>query len=162
MGGKVTVEPLTGRELELLRRQANGEKYRAIAPTMFLSVPGVGSMSNRMIGRLGARSIAHAVHLAHQQGLLEDEPSVVLPVSLVQVLELVADGRTNGDIARTLIAERRHRDHRHGNGYQRRLAQATDQVFCVIDHGSRPKEKWFVLLTNQRGLDLTSPRCGRE
>lgn len=96
------VPSLTERELELLRRQAAGQVHREIAPTMFMTVSGVGSMSNRMIARLGARNLAHAIHVAHQHGLLDPTPAVELSAPLVEVLELVADGRTNAEIARCL------------------------------------------------------------
>ena len=96
------VPSLTERELELLRRQAAGETYRDIAPTMFMTVSGVGSMSNRMIARLGARNLAHAIHIAHQHGLLDPPANVILSPALLRVMELVADGFTNAEIARRL------------------------------------------------------------
>lgn len=90
---------LTEREVDLLRRQAAGEKQREIAPTVFMTPSGVDSMSRRIVKRLGARNLTHAVHLAHELGLLDPPPAVQLPQVLVDVLELVADGYTNAEIS---------------------------------------------------------------
>lgn len=93
------VPSLTAREVDLLRRQAAGEKQREIAPAVFMTPSGVDSMSRRIVKRLGARNLAHAVHVAHELGLLAPPPSVELPQVLVDVLELVAEGCTNAEIS---------------------------------------------------------------
>ena len=121
---------LTDRELELLRRQAAGETYRDIAPTLFMTVSGVGSMSNRMIARLGARNLAHAIHIAHQHGLLDPPSTVKLSGALLRVMELVADGWTNAEIARRLgLSEHTVKDH---VKKARRLLGARDRAHAAV------------------------------
>ncbi|MFE0207052.1 LuxR C-terminal-related transcriptional regulator [Streptomyces sp. NPDC058985] len=121
---------LTDRELELLRRQAAGETYRDIAPTLFMSVSGVGSMSKRMIDRMGARNLAHAIHLAHQHRLLDPPATVKLSPPLLRVLELVADGWTNAEIARRLnLSEHTVKDH---VKKIRRLLGARDRAHAAV------------------------------
>lgn len=93
---------LSDREVDLLRRQAAGELQREIADSMFMTTSGVNSLSRRMMKRLGARNLPHAVHLAHQLGLLGPPSVLQLPQPLVDVLELVADGCTNAEISRCL------------------------------------------------------------
>lgn len=69
---------------------------------MGVTLGGVGSLNKQILQKLGAATAAHAVRLAYRQGLLSDDSGCSLPVPLVQVLELVAVGRTNADIARIL------------------------------------------------------------
>ena len=96
------VPSLTERELDLLRRQASGQKQREIAPDLFMTASGVDSLSRRIVKRLGARNLAHAIHIAHQNRLLDPPAGVELPGPLVEVLELVADGCTNAEVAHRL------------------------------------------------------------
>lgn len=93
---------LTEREIDVLRRQAAGEKQREIAPALFMTTSGVDSLSRRAVKRLGARNLPHAIHLAHQLGLLDPPAVLDVPRSLLDVLELVADGYTNAEIAQRL------------------------------------------------------------
>jgi DNA-binding CsgD family transcriptional regulator len=65
---------LTDREAEVLRHQADGTLLRELAAEMHLTISGVSSISMRVMHKLGARNIAHAVHLGHQLGLLESRP----------------------------------------------------------------------------------------
>jgi DNA-binding CsgD family transcriptional regulator len=65
---------VTRRQLDLLRAVAAGDTYAEIARRTGGSVPGVKSTLLRLKRHLGARSAAHAVHLAHQAGLLDRRP----------------------------------------------------------------------------------------
>lgn len=94
--------PLSPRQLEALSRIADGQPWQQIGRSMGITINGVGSLNKQILQKLGASTAAHAVRLACAQGLLVVEPALVLPVPLVQVLELVADGRTNAAIARIL------------------------------------------------------------
>lgn len=93
---------LTDREVDILRRQAAGEKQSEIAPVVFLTVSGVNSLSRRIMQRLGARNLPHAIHIAHELGLLSPQTSADFPAPLVEVLDLVAEGYTNEQIGRRL------------------------------------------------------------
>lgn len=93
------VPSLTERELSLLRRQAAGERQHEIAPIVCMTPSGVDSLSRRIVKRLGARNLPNAIHLAHQLGLLDPPAVVELPKPLIEVLDLVADGCTNSEIA---------------------------------------------------------------
>ena len=96
------VPSLTDREIDILRRQATGQVHREIAPVLFLTKSGVDSLCRRTVKRLGAKNMPHAIHLAHQYGLLDPPAVVSLPEPLVEVLDLVADGCTNAEIGRRL------------------------------------------------------------
>ena len=61
---------LTDRELAVLRLYANGEKESAVASELGLSHHTVYGHARNMRQKLGARTIPHAVHLAHEYGLL--------------------------------------------------------------------------------------------
>ena len=62
---------LTPRMLEHLRCIAEGLTVAETAKRMWLSVDGVKSArKDALYPKLGARNAAHAVHLAHEQGLL--------------------------------------------------------------------------------------------
>ncbi len=65
---------ITSRQLGLLRAVADGDTYTEIARRTGGSVPGVKSTLLRLKRHLGARSAAHAVHLAHLAGLLDRRP----------------------------------------------------------------------------------------
>lgn len=64
---------LSQREDEVLRRAANGETYRQIASDWGVEEITVRTAGVRVMRKLGANTIAHAVHLAHQSGLLRRE-----------------------------------------------------------------------------------------
>ena len=93
---------LTDREVDILRRQAAGQKQHEIAPTVFMTPSGVDSASRRIVKRLGARNLPNAIHIAHQLGLLDPPAGVRMPAPLVEVLEMIADGCTNAEIATRL------------------------------------------------------------
>jgi DNA-binding CsgD family transcriptional regulator len=61
---------LTARERDVLQRAALGESYLAIARVWGTGVQAVKSRARSAMRRLGADSIAHAVHLADLQGLI--------------------------------------------------------------------------------------------
>lgn len=127
-GGPAPV--LNDRELDLLRRLAAGEKHRTIAPDLFLTVPGVHSMTSRLIARLGARNTPHAIHIAHQYGLLDPPATVKLSPALLRVMELVADGYTNAEIAVRLgLSEHTVKDH---VKKARRLLGARDRAHAAV------------------------------
>lgn len=60
---------VTRRQLDLLRAVAAGDTYAEIARRTGGSVPGVKSTLLRLKRHLGARTVAHAVHLAYQAEL---------------------------------------------------------------------------------------------
>lgn len=93
---------LTERELLIIGLISQGCTYRQIGQHIGLAEDSVRPAVKRLLRKLKADSSAHAVHLAHTYGLLSPRPQVDMPEALVQVLELVADGRTNADIARLL------------------------------------------------------------
>lgn len=64
---------LTAREFELLTRVANGESYPQIAVDWVVEQITVRTTGVRVLRKLGANNIAHAVHLAHLTGLLRKE-----------------------------------------------------------------------------------------
>jgi DNA-binding CsgD family transcriptional regulator len=61
---------LSPRELETLRYLAEGASYDDLAAAMFISVSTVKTNLIRIYAKLHARCAAHAVHIAHQRGLL--------------------------------------------------------------------------------------------
>jgi DNA-binding NarL/FixJ family response regulator len=72
-----------------------------------ITVNGVGSVNKQILQKLGATCSANAVFLACQAGVLDgrpqkQEPAVILPAPWVEVLELVATGHTNEEIAEAL------------------------------------------------------------
>lgn len=71
----MSLEPadLTPREAELLIRVARGATYRNLAREWDVAEITVRGYGHRLLSKLGANSIAHAVHLAHGLGLLRRE-----------------------------------------------------------------------------------------
>ena len=66
--------PLARRESDLLARVAEGETYVEIARAWVVAETTVRHAGFRVMRKLGARTITHAVHLAHLAGLLESRP----------------------------------------------------------------------------------------
>ncbi|MFF0588480.1 LuxR C-terminal-related transcriptional regulator [Streptomyces sp. NPDC003781] len=64
---------LSPRQLELLRRVANGETYRQLASDWGVAELSVRATGARVLRKFDANSIAHAVHLAHLAGILRRE-----------------------------------------------------------------------------------------
>jgi len=63
MANKI-VEALTDRQKEVLLRTARGQNAREIASAMGISENAVWELSSRVKDKLGANTLAHAVHLA--------------------------------------------------------------------------------------------------
>jgi LuxR family maltose regulon positive regulatory protein len=64
------VEPLTDRELDVLRLMAEGLKYKEIAARLFVSLNTVRYHVKALYGKLGANNRTQAVATARQRGLL--------------------------------------------------------------------------------------------
>jgi DNA-binding NarL/FixJ family response regulator len=62
---------LTGRELEVLQRLANGKAPKEIARDLFISPKTVASHVQHILGKLGAHSRVEAVAIAYREGLVE-------------------------------------------------------------------------------------------
>jgi DNA-binding CsgD family transcriptional regulator len=62
---------LSGREAELLARVANGESYRELARDWAVQEITVRTTGARVLRKLDANSIAHAVFIACRLGLLD-------------------------------------------------------------------------------------------
>lgn len=65
-----TEDELTDREIQILVRVARGENNDQISQGLYLSVNTVKSHLRRLERKLGATNRTHAVHIAHQRGLL--------------------------------------------------------------------------------------------
>ncbi len=63
-------EPLSGRELDVLARIAEGDTDQDAAGVLFLSRWTVRWYVKRILGKLGARNRAHATAIGFRQGLL--------------------------------------------------------------------------------------------
>ena len=66
------MEPLSPRELEVLRLLAAGHDNAAIAERLIVAVSTVKSHVSHILGKLGARSRLEAVLAARRLGLLPD------------------------------------------------------------------------------------------
>jgi DNA-binding CsgD family transcriptional regulator len=65
---------LTARELELLERVAGGATYVQLAREWTLAEVSVRGIGAKVLRKLGAETIAHAVFLACHAGLLDGRP----------------------------------------------------------------------------------------
>lgn len=65
---------LTDNELAVLRRAAHGETYAVIGRHLGYQEKSVSKMALRLARKLGARNIAHAVHLATAADLIGNSP----------------------------------------------------------------------------------------
>ena len=63
-------EPLTGRELEVLRLIAAGRSNQRIARELFVSLDTVKKHVTHLLGKLGAANRTEAVARARQLGLI--------------------------------------------------------------------------------------------
>jgi DNA-binding NarL/FixJ family response regulator len=64
-------ERLTKRELEILQLLADGLRYRQIAEQLFISHRTVGTHIEHILSKLGVRSRAEAVAVAHREALVQ-------------------------------------------------------------------------------------------
>lgn len=64
------VPEVTEREMELLRAVAAGGSYKQLATRWGITPAGAKAAGGRLLKRLGARSMAHAVDIAWRAGLL--------------------------------------------------------------------------------------------
>lgn len=64
---------LTVIELDVLRGSANGETYAETARRIFITEKSVSNVARRVMRKLDARTMPHAVHLAWQAGILRRE-----------------------------------------------------------------------------------------
>jgi len=86
----------------VLRRLAEGATCRQIARELGVSEVTIRGYSNRLKDALDARTTAHAIHRAHQLGLLDDLLVVdrtEIPAAHMEVLRLMAAGLSNARIA---------------------------------------------------------------
>lgn len=100
-------QPLTEKQLDVLQRSAHGQTHKQIARDLHIRVDTVGGIFQEIFRKLGgARTAPQAVDAAYQRGVLTlelDQSQVdAWPWPLLQVLELVAAGCTNADIAEQL------------------------------------------------------------
>ena len=65
------VEPITDREMEVLRLLADGLSNREIAHTLFITVNTVKNHLRNIYGKLGVNSRTQAVRVAQELGVLE-------------------------------------------------------------------------------------------
>src|SRR5207237_10449961 len=70
MYSKVLVEPLSDRELEILRLIADGASNREIAGTLFLAEGTVKNHVTNILGKLGVRDRTQAALKARDTGLI--------------------------------------------------------------------------------------------
>lgn len=66
----VPTAPLTARQLRVLELIADGLTLNEIAPEIPCAAITVKRRRAEIFERLGARNAAHAVHIAHQRGLI--------------------------------------------------------------------------------------------
>jgi predicted ATPase/DNA-binding CsgD family transcriptional regulator len=72
--GQPLLDPLTGRELEILRLLAQGLSPREIAQELYLTPGTVKFYNQRIYGRLGVNSRTQAITRAQKMGLLDAAP----------------------------------------------------------------------------------------
>lgn len=63
-------DPLTERDVLILQWLADGMTYRKIASRMLLHTNTVHKAASRIMAKLGAATLAHAVHLADTRGII--------------------------------------------------------------------------------------------
>jgi DNA-binding NarL/FixJ family response regulator len=68
--GGAAVPNLTGRQVEVLKKIANGRSYGQAATAMNISLHTVKTHARELLSRLGATDRGHAVALAFARGIL--------------------------------------------------------------------------------------------
>lgn len=66
--------PLTDRQLDVLKRIADGQPWTRIGADLGITIGGVGSINRQILIKLGAVSAPHAVLLACRAGILDGRP----------------------------------------------------------------------------------------
>lgn len=98
--------PLSPLQLKVLTLAALGRTQKQIASAIGVDVKGVGGIFQEIFRKLdGSSTTAQAVYVACQRGLLPDVLELDQgdwPKALLDVLQLVAEGYTNAEIARRL------------------------------------------------------------
>lgn len=64
------IEPLTDREMDVLRLMARGLKYKEIAEQLFISLNTVRSHVKAIYGKLDTNNRTQALEMARQLGIL--------------------------------------------------------------------------------------------
>ncbi len=77
---------LSPRQLRVLRMTADGYTRERIAEEIYASVATVRNIREQIFTKLGADTAAHAVHIAHQYGILTD-PADAEAVALVRLAQ---------------------------------------------------------------------------
>ena len=67
------MKPLSEIEFEVLRGSALGETYAETGRRIFITEKSVSNVATRIMRKLDAKTMPHAVHLAYQFGLLRRE-----------------------------------------------------------------------------------------
>jgi DNA-binding CsgD family transcriptional regulator len=93
---------LNERELTVLGILAAGYSYDETATKMRLPRGTVSSIASRIIGKLHARNLAHAVHLAHMSGMIHHPRPADGPTALDALHSIIAGGFSNRVIAFTI------------------------------------------------------------
>jgi DNA-binding CsgD family transcriptional regulator len=70
----VTGPLLTGNELAVLRGASEGDTYAVIGRSIHATEKSVGNIAMRVVRKLGAANITHAVLLACHAGILDGRP----------------------------------------------------------------------------------------
>ncbi|KKL61046.1 hypothetical protein LCGC14_2199230 [marine sediment metagenome] len=65
------MKDLTPGEMEVLKFIAEGRPHKEIGALLFYAPESIKNMMKSVKKKLGAKSVAHAVHIAHQRGLLD-------------------------------------------------------------------------------------------
>lgn len=63
-------DPLTDREIQILAVIAEGNSNREAGDALWLAMDTIKNSLHRIYRKLGARDRAHAVHIAHREGIL--------------------------------------------------------------------------------------------
>jgi DNA-binding NarL/FixJ family response regulator len=79
------VDPLTGRELDILLSIDRGETVKQTARSLGISAKTVENLQSRLFRKLGVRNRAQAVSRAHALGLLRGAAGNDLPAAAVDI-----------------------------------------------------------------------------
>jgi non-specific serine/threonine protein kinase len=88
---QLIVEPLSKRELEVLRQIADGLSNREIAEKLFISLETVKWYNKQIYSKMGAKNRTQAVALAREEGLFETAPAAAPSLDLAPRHNLPAE-----------------------------------------------------------------------